>query len=202
MRPRHLSTIVFALSLLTPVLATADASEASHAIRLREVERRIDELKEKIRVRQTKLALLTDSIFDKVTAAARADIGFENDMSGLFKLQRIVVLYDGAPLASKTDEKDGIAAMKEIPLYGAFVQPGEHTLQVLLEYRGNGDGIFSYLNGYKFEVRSTRSFTAVEGRTLSLRIVGYEQGGPLTPFEEKPAVRYVEKVQLGVGAKK
>ncbi|MFI5298004.1 MAG: dihydrolipoamide acetyltransferase, partial [Polyangiales bacterium] len=61
-----------------------------------------------------------------------------------------------------------------------------------------GYGIFSYLQGYKFEVRSSRSFTAMEGKTISLRVIGYEQGGPTTPLEERPAIRYIEKLTAGV----
>lgn len=172
----------------------------SYTVRLRDLEQRINDLKERIRRSHTRLALLSESIISGVTAAARAEIVFQNDMSSAFRLRRIVALYDGAPLATKTDERDQIGDQKEIPLYAELVQPGDHTLQVLLEYQGNGYGIFSYLKGYKFEVRSSRSFTAIEGKTLQLRVVGYEQGGPTTPLEERPAVRYVEKIQVGVGA--
>ncbi len=172
----------------------------SYTVRLRDLEQRINDLKERIRRSHTRLALLSESIISGVTAAARAEIVFENDMSSAFRLRRIVALYDGAPLATKTDERDQIGDQKEIPLYAELVQPGDHTVQVLLEYQGNGYGIFSYLKGYKFEVRSSRSFTAIEGKTLQLRVVGYEQGGPTTPLEERPAVRFVEKVQVGVGS--
>jgi hypothetical protein len=173
---------------------------ATYAVRLRDLEQRINELKEAIRRSHTRLALLSESILSGITAAARADVVFENDMSSAFRLKRIVALYDGAPLATKTDETDQIGDQKEIPLYAELVQPGDHTLQVLLEYQGNGYGIFSYLKGYKFEVRSSRSFTAIEGKTIQLRVIGYEQGGPTTPLEERPAVRYVERLQAGVGA--
>lgn len=173
---------------------------ATYAVRLRDLEQRINELKEQIRRTHTRLALLSESILSGITAAARAEVVFHNEMSSAFRLKRVVALYDGAPLATKTDEKDGIGDQKEIPLYAELVQPGDHTLQVLLEYQGNGYGIFSYLKGYKFEVRSSRSFTAVEGKTIQLKVVGFEQGGPTTPLEERPAVRYVEKIQAGVGS--
>jgi hypothetical protein len=171
---------------------------ATYAVRLRDLEQRINELKEQIRRSHTRLALLSESILSGITAAARAEVIFENDMSSAFRLKRIVALYDGAPLATKTDERDQIGDQKEIPLYAELVQPGDHTLQVLLEYQGNGYGIFSYLQGYKFEVRSLRLFTALEGKTLTLRVIGYEQGGATTPLEERPAVRYTEKLQAGV----
>lgn len=173
---------------------------ATYAVRLRDLEQRINELKEQIRRSHTRLALLSESILSGITAAARAELVFQNDMSSAFRLKRIVALYDGAPLATKTDDHDQIGDQKEIPLYAELVQPGDHTVQVLLEYQGNGYGIFSYLKGYKFEVRSSRSFTAIEGKTIQLRVIGFEQGGPTTPLEERPAVRYVEKVQVGVGA--
>jgi hypothetical protein len=188
----------------TPAGSTAVGSTTldpqSYTVRLRNLEQRINELKERIRRSHTRLALLSESIISGVTAAARAEIVFENDMSSAFRLRRIVALYDGAPLATKTDERDQIGDQKEIPLYAELVQPGDHTVQILLEYQGNGYGIFSYLKGYKFEVRSSRSFTAIEGKTIQLRVVGFEQGGPTTPLEERPAIRYVEKVQVGVGA--
>jgi hypothetical protein len=186
--------------LATGTTGTMDG--ATYSVRLRDLEQRINELKEQIRRSHTRLALLSESILSGITAASRAEVVFQNEMSTAFRLKRIVALYDGAPLATKTDERDGIGDQKEIPLYAELVQPGDHTLQILLEYQGNGYGIFSYLKGYKFEVRSSRSFTALEGKTLQLRVVGYEQGGPTTPLEERPAVRYVEKVQVGVGAPK
>lgn len=184
-------------------LATGSAGSvdgATYAVRLRDLEQRINELKEQIRRSHTRLALLSESILSGITAAARAELVFQNEMSTTYRLKRIVALYDGAPLATKTDEKDGIGEMKEIPLYAELVQPGDHTIQILIEYQGSGYGIFSYLKGYKFEVKSSRSFTAVEGRTVRMTVIGYEQGGPTTPLEERPALRYVEKTMAGVGA--
>ena len=67
-----------------------------------------------------------------------------------------------------------------------------------MNLQGNGYGVFSYLRGYRFEVRSSHSFTAVEGKTMQLQVVAYEKGGVTTPLEERPAVRYVEKVVSGV----
>ncbi|MBI2394400.1 MAG: hypothetical protein HYV09_32820 [Deltaproteobacteria bacterium] len=185
-------------TLATGTTGTMD--QATYSVRLRDLEQRINELKEQIRRSHTRLALLSESILSGITAAAKAEVVFENEMSSAFRLKRIVALYDGSPLATKTDEKDNIGDMKEIPLYNELVQPGDHTLQVLIEYQGNGYGIFSYLKGYKFEVRSSRSFTAIEGKTIQLRVIGYEQGGPTTPIEEKPAVRFTEKYNVGVGA--
>ena len=76
--------------------------------------------------------------------------------------------------------------------------PGDHSLTTNLEYRGHGYGIFSYLKGYRFRVRSSHTFSAPEGRRVSVRVVAYEKGGPTAPLEERPAVRYVvEDEEIG-----
>jgi hypothetical protein len=43
-------------------------------------------------------------------------------------------------------------------------------------------------------VRSAHAFTAPEGKAVHLRVVAYEKGGPTAPLEERPAVRYQERV--------
>jgi hypothetical protein len=85
-----------------------------------------------------------------------------------------------------------------IPIFNGSIPPGDHTVQVLINLQGYGYGVFSYLRGYKFEVRSSHSFTAVEGKTTQLRILAYEKGGVTTPLEERPAIRYLEKVVAGL----
>jgi hypothetical protein len=54
--------------------------------------------------------------------------------------------------------------------------------------------VFSYLRGYRFEVRSSHSFTVTEGKAVSLKAIAYEKGGVTTPLEQRPAVRYLESV--------
>jgi hypothetical protein len=57
--------------------------------------------------------------------------------------------------------------------------------------------VFSYLRGYKFEVKSSHSFTITEGKTVELEAVAWEKGGVTTPLEQRPAVRYTEKIRSG-----
>ncbi|MEZ4337585.1 MAG: hypothetical protein R3B82_13280 [Sandaracinaceae bacterium] len=64
-----------------------------------------------------------------------------------------------------------------------------------LEYRGHRCRIFSYLKGYRFRVRSNYSFSAPEGKAITIRVVGYEKGGPTAPLEERPAVATSERLE-------
>jgi hypothetical protein len=170
----------------------------TYAVRLRDLEQRIDELKEQIRRSHTRLSLLSDTILSGGGAGSRATIKYSNELSSAFRVTRVLVVLDGAVQYNKTDQSGALAEQAEIPIFNGSVPPGDHTLQVLVNLQGNGYGVFSYLRGYRFEVRSSHSFTAVEGKTINLDAVSYEKGGVTTPLEERPAVRYNEKIVAGL----
>ncbi|MFZ1864607.1 MAG: hypothetical protein WAU39_10325 [Polyangiales bacterium] len=173
--------------------ATIDAG--TYAVRLRDLEQRINELKEQIFRSKARLSLLAETVLEGVVGGGQAVIVHENRMTESYKLVRIVYALDGAPIFTKADEEGSLDEQKEFEVYNGSIVPGEHTLTVNLEYRGHGYGVFAYLKGYRFKVRSMYTFTVPEGRITTLHVVGYEKGGPTTPLEERPAVRYIERVE-------
>ncbi len=173
----------------------------TYAVRLRALEERVDALKDQIRRSHTRLALLSDTIIGGGAAGSRAEIDYQNEMSSAFSLRRVVFVLDGQIQYSRADETGALADQKQIPIYSGSLPPGDHTLSVLLEFQGNGYGVFSYLRGYKFNLKNSHSFTAVEGKTLSITASSYEQGGVTTPLEQRPAIVWHEKVQpIGGGS--
>ena len=80
-------------------------------------------------------------------------------------LEALPAVLDGAVQYNKSDDTGALAEQNQIPIFNGSVPPGDHTLQVLLQLQGNGYGVFSYLKSYHIDVRSTHSFTAVEGKT-------------------------------------
>ena len=66
-------------------------------------------------------------------------------------------------------------------------------------YRGNGYGVFRYLNKYRFTVRSSHTFTVDEGKASSIRAVAFEKGNATTPMEKRPALDF--KVSVIAGGK-
>jgi hypothetical protein len=171
---------------------------ATYSVRLRDLQQRIDQLKEQIRRSHTRLSLLSDTILSTGAAGSRANIVFENKLSNLFQVTKALVVLDGAVQYNKSDRSGVLSDEKSIPIFNGSIPPGDHLLQVLVNLQGNGYGVFSYLRGYRFEVRSSHTFTAIEGKSTRLRIVAYEKGGATTPLEERPAVRYLEKVAAGL----
>lgn len=182
-----------------PATSAAPAEDGldagTYAVRLRDLEQRINELKEQIFRSKARLSLLAETVLQGVVAGAQAVIVHENRMSSSYRLVKAVYALDGARIFSKADEEGSLGERRELDIYDGSIVPGEHTLTVNLEYRGHGYGIFSYLKGYRFRVRSNYSFTAPEGKAITIRVVGYEKGGPTAPLEERPAIRYMERIQ-------
>lgn len=180
----------------TATSGTGDSMDAgTYAVRLRDLEQRINELKEQIFRSKARLSLLAETVLQGVVAGAQAVIIHENRMSSSYRLVKAVYALDGARIFSKADEEGSLGERRETDIYDGSIVPGEHTLTVNLEYRGHGYGIFSYLKGYRFRVRSNYSFSAPEGKAITIRVVGYEKGGPTAPLEERPAIRYIERLE-------
>jgi hypothetical protein len=174
--------------------APAIQDAGQYTVRLRDLETRISMLQEQILRSKARLSLLAESVISGRIAGSKAEVIYRNEMGSSFKLVRAVFALDGAPIFSRTDESGDLGDQEEVDLFTGAIVPGEHTLSVNLEYRGHGYGIFSYLKGYRFKVRSSHTFTAAEGKLIQLRVVAYEKGNPTTPLEERPDVRYVERI--------
>ena len=177
-----------------PIPEKGQMDGATYSVRLRDLEARVDELKDQIRRSHTRLALLSDTILSGGAAGSRAEVLFKNEMSSAFRLTRALFVVDGAVQYNRSDDSGALADQKEIPIFSGSIPPGDHTVQVVLNFQGNGYGVFTYLRGYKFEVKSAHSFTSVEGKTLSLISTSLEKGGVTTPLEQRPTIEWAEKV--------
>ncbi len=192
------STTTTAPAAPAPAANSATSTEAmdgsTYVVRLRDLEQRVDELKEQIRRSHTRLSLLSDTILSGGVGGARAEINFKNELSNAFHLTGATFVLDGSVQYNKQDDTGALAEQKQIPIFSGSIPPGDHTLQVVLKLRGHGYGVFSYLRGYKFNVPATHSFTVTEGKAIKLDAVVWEKGDVTTPLEERPAIRWQQTV--------
>jgi hypothetical protein len=189
-----LALLVTVFGFVTPVSAqTTGASDDKPAynLKLRDIEERVNDLKEKIFQSKARLIQLQEVVLHGTISGAKAKVVHRNEMGASFSLARAQYSLDGTPIFNRRDSGEGeLADADEIEIFNGTVAPGNHQISVYLEYRGNGFGIFSYLNDYKFKIKSSYTFTAEEGRVTSVRVVGFEKGGITTELTERPTVRY------------
>jgi len=166
--------------------ATGDSG--AYTVRLRSLEKNVNELKEQIFRTKARLNLLKETVLGGVIGASRAVIHHKNEMGSSFRLIKAAFALDGVQIAAKSE--GGLADMQEFDVYNGAIQPGSHTLSVALQYQGNGFGVFSYLKGYKFNVKSSHTFVAGESKSTNITVVGYEKGNLTTQLSDKPAIDF------------
>jgi len=182
-----------------PAAAPAPASEAkgeAYELKLRGLEERVNELKEKIfRTKARILQLQETVVTGSIGAGARAVLVHRNEMGGSFKLLSVQYALDAQPIFKKVDMDGDLDGIEEKDIFSGNIVPGNHNISVQMVYQGQGYGFFSYVKGYKFKVTSSYTFTAEEGKIITVKIVGFERGGITTSLEERPAVRYDIKIE-------
>jgi len=169
--------------------AASAAKGAKYDVRLREMEEKIVNLKEKIFSTKTRLILLKERILSNVVSEAWAIIVHENGMGSAFSLDQVLYYMDGKKKFFMRN-KDGILDKQPtIEIFSGSVVPGNHTITVEMIYKGTGT-MFTYLKGYKFKITSKYTFYASQGRIVKIHAVGYEKGDFTYSLEDRPAVRF------------
>ena len=174
-----------------PAPATAAAADGgAYKVRLRALERNVNDLKEQVFRTRARLNLLKETVLGGVIGASRCVIKHKNEMGASFRLIKAVYALDGVQIFNKADDTGRLSEMAEFDIYNGAIQPGSHTLSVQFVYQGYGFGVFSYLKGYKFKASSSHTFVAADNKATVVLVVGYEKGGMATNMEDKPAVDF------------
>ena len=184
-----------------PPQTSASSDGGAYTVRLKSLERNVDELKEQVFRVKARLNLLKETVLHGVIAGSRAVIMHRNEMGAMYTPIRLVYALDGAEIFAKSDDSGKLAEAREFEIFNGSIVPGNHTLSVLMVYQGNSFGVFSYLKGYKFNVRASHTFTAAEGKLTQLKVVGFEKGNPITTDpKDRPAIDFRMNIVADKGA--
>ncbi len=164
-------------------------------IQLRQLEENVNGLKEKIFQSKARLVLLKEAVLQGSISGAKAIIVHANEMGSSFRLEQVIYSLDGRPIYRKIDHDNDLAEQKEIELFNGAITPGTHNLSVYMVYRGHGFGIFSYLKGYVFRLRSSHAFTVEEGQIAQIKVSGYEKGNITTDIRERPDIKFDNRTE-------
>lgn len=183
-----------------PAAARPTVEDTDYGVRLRGLEERVNELKERVFRSKARLLLLRETVLNGVISGARARIVHVNDVGSAFNLEEVTYALDGSPLFAKTAEDGNLDDQREIELFSGSIVPGNHNISLAMRFRGNGYGVFSYLRAYTFNVQSSYAFTAEEGKLTTVKAVAYEKGGFTTDLQERLAIRYDVEVKQDANA--
>jgi len=175
--------------------ASALAPDEQFELKVKGLEERVVDLKERIYRTKARLLLLQETVIGgDLSSGAKAVLFHRNEMGSSFVLESVAYALDGAPIFTRVDPSGELDSQEEFEVFSGRIAPGTHQIAVRLVYRGNGFGVFNYLNDYRFTVQSQHTFNAEGGKVTELKIVSFEKGGMTTDLTERPAIRYDAEV--------
>jgi len=151
-------------------------------------------LKELVSQTKIRLNLLKESVLGQTTAGAELSVIMDNRMGSSFRLIAYRFVLDTKQVDAKTDLTGKASERGVTKIYAGPSMDGVHILVVELVYRGHGFGVFSYLRGYRYRIRSSFRFKIVPGTGTTIRVVPFERGSAFTPLKQRLAIRYEKTV--------
>ena len=179
-----------------PKAARAQTAEEQNDLKVRTLEERVSDLKEKVFRTKARLMNLQEMVIGgDITTGAKAVIVHRNEMGSSFYLESVTYALDGAPVYTKADLDGDLDRREEFEVFNGRIVPGNHQLAVQMVFRGYGFGLFSYLKDYKFKTQSAYTINAEPGKAITVRVVGYEKGGLTSELKDRPAIKYEQEIQ-------
>jgi hypothetical protein len=176
--------------------AKAQTAEEQNDLKVRTLEEKTSDLKEKVFRTKARLMNLQEMVIGgDVTTGAKAVIIHRNETGSSFYLESVNYALDGAPIYSKIDLEGDLDKREEFEVFNGRVVPGNHQLAVQMVFRGHGFGVFSYLKDYKFKAQSAYTIEAAPGKVVTLKVVGYEKGGITAELKDRLNIKYEQEVQ-------
>lgn len=155
---------------------------------LRSVEEQVQGLKERVFRSKATLQLLREIVVQGSSTGSRAAVWHVNKLGSAYTVESVAYYMDGQGKFSKADASGELDEKREFKVFDGAVPPGNHQITVNMRLRGSGFGIFSYVKEYSFNVQSSTTFAAEEGKSCTVRAVANERKGIGRSFTERPSV--------------
>ncbi len=169
---------------------TTEENSADFNQELLSIEEEVSSLKEQVFRSKATLQLLKEIVVQGTSEGSKATIWHVNKLGSGYTLESVAYFLDGRGQFAKSDPTGVLDEQREFKVYDGALPPGNHNLTVNMKLRGNGFGFFSYVKNYTFNVQSSTSFTAEEGKNCQVRVVANERKGIGRSFTERPNVSF------------
>jgi hypothetical protein len=110
----------------------------------------------------------------------------------VFQIVKVVAFVDAKEIVA-IDDKTFWQGKQDIDLWKGSLPVGEHVLNVLVDYHGNGHNVFSYFDTYHYATRSSTQFRLQEGARLEMMVDLVDKGGVNTAFDKRLQISFAQR---------
>lgn len=165
-----------------------ETAEEVYDLRIRELETKVDDLKETVFRSKTRIVLLKETVLNGTVSGSRAVVSHLNELGSTYVLEQALYSLDGSRVFNEQNKDGSLNKKGQFDVYKGAISPGTHRVSVLMELKGSGYKLFSYMDGYKFRIQDSCEFTAQEGRGVTVQVRLYEKGGSFANYEDRLGV--------------
>ncbi len=169
-------------------IETVKAGDTSYGLRVKELETKIDDLKEKVFNSKTRIVLLREKLLSGNLAGSKALIIHKTELGSAWRLTQAIYNLDGTRVFAQNDDNGSLADKETFKVYDLGLSPGNHKITVFLKYEGTSMGIFPYFEGYGGTMRASCDVSAKEGKVSRVEVRVFPQGGIAESIEKRPFV--------------
>ncbi len=113
------------------------SSKEVYDLRVKELETRIDDLKDQVFRSKSRIVLLKETLLGNKLAGSKALIAHKDELPKGFKLKRMTYLLDGNAIRNERDKNGSLSDKKDFNILDGPLGPGTHNLVIQLEYEGS-----------------------------------------------------------------
>src|SRR5690554_4780727 len=165
-----------------------ETADDVYDLRIRELETKVDDLKETVFRSKTRIVLLKETVLNGTISGSRAIVSHLNELGSTYVLEHALYSLDGSRIFNEQNKNGSLSDQSQFDVYKGAITPGTHRISVLMELKGSGYKLFNYMDGYKFRIQDSCEFTAQEGRGVTVQVRLYEKGGALANYEDRLGV--------------
>ncbi len=181
----------------TPAPAVAEdadaAAEGEWRRELATTEQRVHQLKEQVFRSKATLQLLRELAVQGASGGGGLRVTHNTELSRSYRLSAVDYYLDGRNIFSWTLTEGGEALPRSVEVRDQPIAPGQHSLQVSCVLRGEGGGVFEYVDDYQTKVDSSHSFDVQGGLLTDLVVKLTTKGSGRKKFTERPSLVYEER---------
>jgi len=170
------------------VFNEGETADDVYDLRIRELETKVDDLKETVFRSKTRIVLLKETVLNGSISGSRAIVSHLNELGSTYVLEHALYSLDGSRIFNEQNKNGSLSDQSQFDVYKGAITPGTHRISVLMELKGSGYKLFNYMDGYKFRIQDSCEFTAQEGRGVTVQVRLYEKGGALANYEDRLGV--------------
>ena len=179
----------------TPPPATEVTEKRLTPAEVRQLEERLNTLKEQIFESRAKLKQLRDQLVLGAVSSINVGVYHNQDNTGAYRLLTLRYQLDGFDLFQDVNTDGHLDKARKLKVFEGSLLPGEHLLVIDCDYQGRGFGLFAYLNNYTFHVRSRYSFVVDEGQQFNVQVTAYDKAEFLESLKERLKVKFVRETR-------